>query len=70
MTQITIKTKAYAHNTNFNAIVDAILAAGYKERTQLQTHNDEMVGVLITTDAPSDFVEALTYTRSSVAVCA
>jgi hypothetical protein len=68
MTQISIKTKAYARNKSFNAIADALLDEGYGYTTQTGTFEIDVDGVTLTTNAPRNFVERIDFTRSAVTI--
>jgi hypothetical protein len=68
MTQISIKTKAYARNKSYNAIADALLEEGYGYTTQAGTFESETGGVTLTTNAPRNFVERIDFTRSAVQI--
>jgi hypothetical protein len=68
MTQISIKTKSYARNKSYNAIVDALLAEGYGFKTHLGTFESDFDGVTLTTNAPRNFVERIEFTRSAVQI--
>lgn len=67
--QIEIKTAAYAHNKNFNAIVDAIQAAGHKYHINLGGKRlSENEAVTITTDAPATVLDSVSFAKSAVTV--
>jgi hypothetical protein len=68
MTQISIKTKAYAQNPNYNAIVDALAGSLYTASTFGGTFNSTAGGVTIITDAPRSFVEGISYSPSAVQI--
>jgi hypothetical protein len=68
MTQISIKTKSYARNENYRSIRDALLAEGYFGKIQTGTFTSLTGGVIITTNAPRNFVERIDFTRSAVQI--
>jgi hypothetical protein len=64
MTQISIKTKSYARNKNYIAIMDALFDEGY----HITGQHHYSGGVTITTNAPRNFVERIEFTRSAVQI--
>jgi hypothetical protein len=68
MTQISIKTKAYARNENYIAIMGALFDEGYEARTFKPSKIYPSGGVTITTNAPRNFVERIEFTRSAVTI--
>jgi hypothetical protein len=64
MTQIIIKTQSWLRNKNYQAILDALNEEGY-EITGRQGSYDY---VMITTNAPRNFVERIEFTRSAVTI--
>jgi tRNA G26 N,N-dimethylase Trm1 len=64
MTQISIKTKSYARNENYRAIVDALNDEGY----QITGQHVYSGGVSIITNAPRNFVERIEFNRSAVQI--
>lgn len=66
---IEIKTAAYSHNKNFNAIHGALLDAGYKSNIRLGgKFADQGSAVMIFTDAPLEMIDGLSFTRSAVQI--
>jgi hypothetical protein len=68
MTQISIKTKSYARNKSYNAIGDALIEEGYTTEVHFGTFTSKTGGVIITTNAPRNFVERIDFTRSAVQI--
>jgi hypothetical protein len=64
MTEIRIKTNTWARNKHYRAISDALNEEGY-EITRRQEFPDY---VIITTNAPRNFVERIDFTRSAVQI--